>query len=62
MKLLDRIRNHPAVDYVSVEPEGRYTTYFVYLNKGWVWSEQTSFGCQKLSEAMELLKEAKKED
>lgn len=58
MKFLDRIKQHPAVAEVSVEPEAGGTCYFVYLNKGWEWSEQTSFGCETITEAWNLVKEA----
>ena len=60
MKMLDRIRQHPAVDYVSVEPESGGTCYFVYLKKGWAWSEQTSFGCETIREAWSLVRDSKK--
>lgn len=57
-KLLAKIRNHPAVAEVSVEPG----TYFVYLKEGWEWSEQRSFGTETLTEAWKLVRQAKRVD
>lgn len=53
-KLLQRIEAHAAVDHVSVEPDG----YFIYLKPGWAWSEQTSFGCETLTEAWKLVRQS----
>jgi hypothetical protein len=60
MKLLDRIRNHPAVESVSDEREWEGGVLFVYLADGWEWSEQRSFGCETVSEAWSLTKAARK--
>lgn len=56
-KLLQRIDAHPAVDYLSIEPD----LYFVYLKVGWAWSGQTSFGCETLTEAWQLVKQARRD-
>jgi hypothetical protein len=58
VRLMERIRAHPACDWVSVEKEQAGTCYFVYLKPGWSWSEQTCFGCETMTEALSLLKQA----
>jgi hypothetical protein len=58
--MIDRIRAHEAVDAVCVEPGDFGDSYFVYLKKGWEWSEQTGFGCEAITEAWRLTKEARK--
>jgi hypothetical protein len=62
MKLADRIRAHPAVDQLSIEPDEYGTSYFVYLNSGWEWSGQKCFGGETLREMWSLVKEASKVD
>lgn len=56
MKLIDRIRQHPAVEACYDENEG----FFTYLKPGWEWSEQRCFGTETLTEAWRLVKESKK--
>lgn len=62
MKLIDRIRNHPAVEVLSEEPGDYGMSYFVYLNKGWEWSEQRGFGCETLTETWRLVRASKQVD
>ncbi len=61
--LVDRIRAHPAVDQVLDERErsrGRVVGggWFIYLKRGWIWSEQTGFGDESLLRLWPLVKEA----